>query len=95
MGLFTILIIIVAIPLYLLYIIITFLFKHFVKQLTLYLERIGVLHYIGDVLYAIGIGVSGNGLYDFITKENFELTAIITGLFAIISGAILRKKDMK
>jgi hypothetical protein len=92
MGLFTILIIAIVAALYLLYVVLIFLFVHLIKQITLYLEQIGVLYYIGDILYATGIGVSGNGFYDLITKEIIEMTAIIVGLFAIISGAILRKK---
>jgi hypothetical protein len=95
MGFFAIFITINIAILYLSYVALLFLFKYIVKRAAFYLEQIGVLYYLGDVLYATGIGISGNGFYDYITQETFQTTAILTGVSAIISGAILRKKEIK
>ena len=36
------------------------------------LRKFNVIFYIGDIFYAVGIGVSGNGFYEYLTKGDFE-----------------------
>lgn len=48
---------------------------------------------MGDISYALGIGVAGNGLYELFTKNIMELYALFIGIFAIIGGTILRERN--
>ena len=67
--------------------------KTYMLELFAYmLRKFNIIFYLGDIFYAVGIGVSGNGFYEFLTKGNFETLAISYGLCAIIIGAILRSR---
>ncbi|MDD3466544.1 MAG: hypothetical protein PHE67_05270 [Campylobacterales bacterium] len=59
-----------------------------------YLVRYQIIYYFGDISYAIGIGVSGNGIYDYLKDgKTFNAVAIFGGLCAIILGAYVRRRN--
>lgn len=59
-----------------------------------YLVRNQIIYYFGDISYAIGIGVSGNGIYDYLKDSKaINSVAIFGGLCAIILGAYVRRRN--
>lgn len=46
---------------------------------------------IGDIAYAMGIGIAGNGLYNWLTNQPFTIFAIFVGVLGIIFGSILKR----
>lgn len=57
-----------------------------------YLVQYQIIYYFGDISYAIGIGVSGNGIYDYLKDGSVNSVAIFGGLCAIILGVYVRRR---
>lgn len=51
----------------------------------------GFVQLIGDIAYAMGIGIAGNGLYNWLTDQPYTIFAIFVGVLGIIFGAILKR----
>lgn len=51
----------------------------------------GFIQLIGDIAYAMGIGIAGNGLYNWLTNQPYTIFAIFVGILGIIFGAILKR----
>jgi hypothetical protein len=72
----------------------TFRLAGLLEFATSYLIRYQIIYYFGDISYAIGIGVSGNGIYDYLKDgKTFNAVAIFGGLCAIILGAYVRRRN--
>ena len=63
------------------------------KKILLKERNAKFFYFLGDISYALGIGVAGNGFYELLSKSINELYAIIIGMFAIIGGTILRERN--
>lgn len=51
----------------------------------------GFVKLVGDIAYAMGIGIAGNGLYNWLTNQPYTFFAIFVGVLGIIFGAILKR----
>ena len=81
--------------LYFLYLFSSFyiLYSPLLKKILLKEKNAKYFYLMGDISYALGIGVAGNGLYELFTKNIMELYALFIGIFAIIGGTILRERN--
>lgn len=63
------------------------------ELISYYLLKYNIIFYVGDVSYALGIGVAGNGIYDYMKDDSVQAIAIFGGFCAIIGGAYLRRRN--